>query len=124
MFRNIFINFIKIKNASVYYKERFINIVADLSVIHIEILKYYFEREKMFEREHRNSRSSFTSLKGVAQKFSQLTESQVGAFCSDLLRYHLLYDSAIGKYNYERGRYRIINHAVDFLNFVILEEEA
>lgn len=120
-FRNIFVNSIKIEKSDMHYKERFINIVADLSVLHVEILRYYFEREEVFKEESRKGADAFTSLEFVSQRFG-LAKSQAEAFCNDLLRYNLLYDDAIGKYGYKRGWFRIADNAVDFINFILLEE--
>lgn len=116
-FRNIFINSITLGKSDHYYKERFVNIVADLSVKHLEILKYYIEREAVFNKESRQDGARFTSLEGISQKF-EMKIPHVEAFCNDLLRYDLLYDDAIGKYDYERGKYRITKSAIDFIDFV------
>ena len=121
LFGNIFVNSVKTDGAKVYYKERFINIVADLSVVHVEILKYYLEREETFKKENRKGAGAFTSLHSVSQRF-EITKSQAEAFCNDLLRYNLLYDDGIGKVGYKRGRFRITDSATDFVNFILLEE--
>lgn len=119
-FRNIFINSTKAGKSKVYYKERFINIVADLSVLHMEILEYYLQREEAFKKENRKGADAFTSLHSVSQRF-EITKSQAEAFCNDLLRYSLLYDDAIGKYGYKRGKFRIADNAIDFVNFILLK---
>lgn len=119
LFRNIFIKSIKIDGASVYYKERFVNMLADLSIIHIEILKYYYEREKVFLTEHRGSAQCFTSFSAIVQKLnSLLSEFQVETFCKDLMRYNLVSDIAIGKYDYQEGHYRITANGRDFVDFI------
>lgn len=122
--KNVYINSISIDNSKKYYKERFINLVADLSIIHIEILKYYCTRERVFEDEHRNPREKFTSLKAVEQSLNQLklTESQIEIFCLDLLRYNLLSDAATRVYDAEKGRFRATTHAFEFLSFILLDE--
>lgn len=121
LFGNIFVNSVKTDGAKVYYKERFINIVADLSVVHVEILKYYFEREEVFRKESRKGADAFTSLESVFVKF-KITEAQAEAFCNDLLRYNLLYDDGIGRFDYKRGHFRITDSAIDFINFILLED--
>lgn len=122
LFRNIFLNAIKLGNSQYYYKERFIKIVADLSILHIKILKYYFEREQVFKVENRNPSRRFTSLQAVMQKVPELTESQTIAFCNDLARYALL-EHAEGTATYStNSTYRITSSAIEFMNFIIFEE--
>ncbi len=117
-FRNIFINSIQKEKSSYYFKERFINMVSDLSVLHVEIIKLYIDNEKLFGKEDLAA-NSFT-LKNISEKLS-ISETQVEAFCNDLLRYNLLYDYRIGTYDYERGHFRITSNAADFIDFVISE---
>ena len=88
-----------------------------LSIMHIKILKSYIDREIVFKNENRQDNQCLTSLHSVCQKTS-LTESQAEAFCNDLVRYDLLYDSMIGKYDYKRNHFRITNHAIEFMNFI------
>ena len=121
LFRNIFINSIKVQNADTYYKEGFINIVTNLSVLHVQILKYYFEREEIFKKERRNAPNSFTSQSAVMRKFN-IKESQFEGFCNDLLRDGLLYDAGIGTWDYKRYHYRVTNYASDFLKFITVKE--
>ena len=117
LFRNILIHSISINKSDVYHKERFINMVANLSIMHIKILKSYIDREIVFKNENRQGNQCFTSLHSVYQK-TGLTESQAEAFCNDLVRYDLLYDSMIGKYGYKRNHFRITNHAIEFMGFI------
>ena len=117
LFRNILINSISINKSNVYHKERFINMVANLAIIHIQILKFYINREIVFKKENRQDNQCFTSLHSVCQK-TDLTESQAEAFCSDLVRYDMLYDSMIGKYGYKRNYFRITNYAIEFMDFI------
>ena len=117
LFRNILIHSISINKSDIYHKERFINMVANLSIMHVRILKSYRDREKIFKTEHRQDNQCFTSLPSVCKK-TGLTESQAEAFCNDLVRYDLLYDSKIGKWDYERNYFRITNHAIEFMKFI------
>lgn len=120
LLRNIFINSIKLENSKYYYKERLISIVADLSILHLKILEYYLEREKVFSAEGRRGEAAFTSLSSVCQKFN-ISESQAEAFCNDLVRYNLLYDARIGTYDYERNQFRTTKNTMELLNFITLE---
>ncbi len=118
-FKNIFVNSIQKGKSDYYFKERFINIVNDLSELHIEILKLYIDNEKLFVVENRLP-EGVLDIKKLSEKLN-ITESQAEAFCNDLLRYNLLYDYAIGTYDYKRGYFRLTSHATDFMNFVISE---
>jgi len=127
LFRNIFINSIKVVNSGIYYKERFINIISELSIVHIEILKYYLERENVFKKENRGDSQAFTSVKAVEERLMksnyQISASQIYSFCSDLLRYNLVYDRAALKgVRFSRDSYRITSSGIEFLNFILLDE--
>lgn len=121
-FRNIFVNSVKIGKSDTYYKEGFMNILANLSAVHISILKDYFEREEVFKKENRGKGGWIISAESIAQKFD-LTDSQVEGFCNDLLRYGFLYDALIGIYGYKRGHFRTTKYSNDFIGFITLEED-
>ena len=120
-FRNIFINSITLGKSDYYYKERFIDMVADLSAKHLEVLRFYYESEPIFNAEGSASAGRyFLTIDEVAAKFS-MSSAQAGAFCNDLLRHNLIYDFAIGRMDYQRGRYRITESTYDFISFITLD---
>ncbi|OGS20288.1 MAG: hypothetical protein A2252_12070 [Elusimicrobia bacterium RIFOXYA2_FULL_39_19] len=119
LFKNIFINSLTNKGSDIYYKEGLINIVSNLSIKHIQILRYYFEREEIFKKEGRNPNNSFTSPHAIIQQ-CYIKESQFEGFTNDLVRFGLLYDTGLGRTDYKRFDYRITNYAQDFMNFITI----
>jgi len=118
-FKNILVNSIKIEYAEQYYKQRFVNIIASLSTLHIYILQYYYDREDVFKKESRQGNAKITSLEGIVQKFSdQLSKEQIESFCADLLSRGFLFDALIGKYGYKQGYFRITKSGIDLLRFI------
>ncbi len=125
-FKNIFINSIKRGKSKTYYKEGFIDIIANLSAIHIAILKYYFEKIECFKREKRQS-VMFTSPNELYQKFNDVIPTYLDAYCNNLLSNGLLRVTAVdGNIIGDRencNSYSPTEYALEFLKFITEEKK-
>lgn len=118
LFRNIFVNSILLGNSEEYYKEKHLDVIADLSATHIEILKRIYERAQYFTEEDKEAARDYVSVKQLHEVFQGLSESQIEALCLDLMRYGLLYDWFAGRLDYKRGYYELTDYARDFIRFI------
>lgn len=120
IFSNIFVNSIVKENSKTYYKEGFIDMVFNLSALHIKILRFFYHRHNVL----RSLGIEYTSVDEISKELGLGNNIQAEKFCNDLMRYGLIYDWGVGRYNYVRGRYSMTPYASHFVKFILEKQEA
>jgi len=116
LFAKTLAGFTTVQGSQILYKEGFIRIIDELSIEHIKILAFIFDRinnpietdEKLIDR---------IQSKEISVGLN-IPEERVQAYCEQIIRYGLLRDWAIGRYGYKPGSYTITGYGFEFAKFL------
>lgn len=119
-FANILKTSVLKENSEYYFKENFIKIVSEVSGLHIAILKFIHDRQKDAPVGNEKQIKNPVTCKELSkmQEFRNFPIYLLEASATELIRYGLLYDWSIGRYDYSPGKFAITEYARDFIKFV------
>lgn len=118
LFAQILVNSTLKDVSSIPYKEGFVRIVNDLSVQHIQAFTVAFQKAQTFTDQHRLDNKDFVTAQEIAEK-AALTQSRTMAYCEELIRYGLLSDWSISRWDYQPGLYALTDYGHEFASFMV-----
>jgi hypothetical protein len=121
-YATIFINSTMEDKSEVPYKEGFVRIVDELSVQHILILSYILSRSLAFSDEDKKNNRDFINSTEIAET-QRISESRAKAYCEQMIRYGLLQDWYIGRWDYKPGHYALAEYGFEFTAFLRSESK-
>ncbi|WMT57905.1 hypothetical protein [Truepera radiovictrix] len=118
LFAQILINSTLKGTSSTPYKEGFVRIVSDLSAQHIQIFTAVFRKAQTFTGQHQINNEDYVKAQEIAGE-AELTQSRTIAYCEELIRYGLLSDWSVGRWEYQRGLYSVTDYGAEFASFLM-----
>lgn len=76
-----------------------------------------YQKTKLFTQEDRNKNADSITVEEIGQVL-KLTQSQVAAYCEHMVRFGLLQDWFLGRWDYKRGHYELTDYGRDFAAFL------
>ncbi len=117
LFARILAGCVSTARSSSAYKEGFIRIVDGLSPVHIHLLSNIYEKAVTFTQEDRDEGRDHVDAREAAEG-QAITHGRATAYCDQMVRYGLLYDWSIGRWDYTRGKYALTNYGTEFVQFL------
>lgn len=117
LFAKLFVNSALRENSKTPYKEGFVRIVAGLSTDHIILFSHIYENCKKFTEEDQKDRRDRVTAEEL-KELVRILEHRILAYCEEMIRHGLIYDWAIGKWDYERGSYGLTEYGKEFAKFL------
>ncbi len=97
LFASILINSAKVEFSSELYKEGFIRVIDELSMLHIRILSFIANNDSRFTQEDRINHRDYVTSQQVSESVG-LNVDQIAAFSEQMVRYGLLKDHSLGNW--------------------------
>jgi len=122
LFARVFVNAATYDKSKMLYKEGFVRIIDELSVIHILALAFIYEISVAFTEEDRENNRDCASAKQVAEHL-EISEARAQAYCDQMIRFGLLRDWSIGRWNYQLGVYALTDYGSELAEFLKVESQ-
>ena len=117
LFAKLFANSALAKNSKTPYKEGFVRIVANLSTDHIVLFSHIYDKCKDFTEEDRAQRRDKVTVRELMQ-LVKIPEHRIIAYCQGLIRFALIYDWSVGRFDYQRDSYGLTEYGREFASFL------
>jgi hypothetical protein len=124
LYANLFVNSVMYEGSKVPYKEGFLRMVDELSVDHIRILSFAYEKTLTFTKEDIEAENVFRGTISVKDVVAALgiRESRASAYMMHLARFGLLHDYGVGALDVKSGEYyRVAAYGFEFAAFLIVQ---
>ena len=116
-FARVFINSAIHGMSKVPYKEGFVRIIDELSADHIRVLSFIYEKSLPSTEEDREENRDRVLASQISEALN-IPGSRVLAYCEQMIRFGLLQDWGIGRYDYKPGSYEITDYGREFAAFL------
>ena len=117
LFAKAFAGFSTSRGSKIDFKEGFIRIIDELSVDHIKTLAFIFDRAKNPVETDERLKDRIQS-QDIAIRL-ELPIDRIQAYCDQMIRYGLLRDWTIGRFDYKPGNYALTGYGFEFAEFLI-----
>ena len=117
LFAKVFASFSTNQGSKINFKEGLIRIIDELSVEHIKVLGFIFDRTK-YPNEADEKLKDRVQSQEIATQLN-ITVERAQAYCDQMIRYGLLRDWSIGKYGYKPGNFAITSYGLEFSELLI-----
>ncbi len=124
LYASLFVNSVTYEGSKVPYKEGFLRMIDELSVDHIRILSFVYEKTLTFTKEELESTSVFSGTISVNHIVEALgiRESRVSAYMAHMLRFGLIHDYGVGALDVKSGEYfRLAGYGYEFAAFLTVQ---
>ena len=121
LYARVFVNAATYDKSEVPYKEGFIRIIDELSVEHIRVLAFIYEQSENFTEDDKENGKDRVLAKQVSEAL-RISLSRTQAYCDQMIRFGLLRDWAIGKFDYKPGFYAITDYGRELAEFLKSQE--
>jgi len=121
LFATLFVNAATYGKSGTPYKEGFVHIIDELSVTHILALAFINDTSVTFTEEDKEKNRDYISASQVAEEL-QISEARSQAYCDQMIRFGLLRDWSLGRWNYRPHTYALTDYGRELA--VFLKEES
>jgi hypothetical protein len=116
----VFVNAITLNKSATAFKEGFVRIIDELSVMHVFALAFIHEKCLNFTDDDKKNNRDFVSASQIADE-AGISISRAQAYCDQMIRFGLLRDWWLGHLDYRPGGYAMTDYGNEFAEFLRTE---
>lgn len=122
LYARAFVNAATLSKSKKDFKEGFVRIIDELSVMHVIVLAFIHEKILKITDDDKKANKDFVSTSRIADE-TRISITRAQAYCDQMIRFGLLHDWSLGRYDYTPGNYIMTDYGNEFVEFLKIENK-